>query len=216
MKSELIAENELITILVADDHPLVRNGVVCTLERSTEVKVVGEAQNFTETLQLIEKLRPNMLILDVEMPGGQADQLTLAARELLPELKILILTAHLDEATIRRLVKVKISGYILKDEAPELLLQAVRTISKGAAWFSQSVAQKMMGLNDVPEDRVNLTPREKQILKLISQGKDNGTIAQELYLAEQTVRNYASTIYEKIGVATRVEAVVWALENVQS
>ncbi len=200
-------------IVIADDHPLVRSGVKSTLSRSDEVQVVGEAQDGSETLKMVEQHKPDLLILDVEMPGMPADELTVAARNIVPGLKVLVLTAHEDEASIRRLMKVKISAYMLKDEAPENLLQAVRAISQGAAWFSQSVAHKLMGLSDPEDDLPSLTPREKQILQQIALGHDNQTIANELSLAEQTVRNYASSIYEKIGVASRVEAVVWARDR---
>lgn len=203
----------MMKIVIADDHPLVRSGVKSTLARSDDVQVVGEAQNSAEAMKLIEQHRPDMLILDIEMPGIPADELTVAARELVPDLKILVLTAHEDEGSIRRLMKVKISAYMLKDEAPENLLQAVRAIGQGAVWFSQSVAHKLMGLNDPEDDLPSLTPRERQILTQIALGHDNQTIANELSLAEQTVRNYASSIYEKIGVASRVEAVVWARDR---
>lgn len=203
----------MMKIVIADDHPLVRSGVKSTLARSDDVQVVGEAQNSAEAMKLIEQHKPDMLILDIEMPGIPADELTVAAREVVPELKVLVLTAHEDEASIRRLMKVKISAYMLKDEAPENLLQAVRAIGQGAVWFSQSVAHKLMGLNDPEDDLPSLTPRERQILTQIALGHDNQTIANELSLAEQTVRNYASSIYEKIGVASRVEAVVWARDR---
>jgi len=203
----------MMKIVVADDHPLVRSGVRSTLSRSDDVKVVGEAQSSSETLALILEHKPDLLILDIEMPGIPAEELTVQAREIVPELKILILTAHEDEASIRRLMKVKISAYMLKDEAPENLLQAVRAIGQGAAWFSQSVAHKLMSLHDPQNDLPNLTARERQILTQIALGHDNQTIASELSLAEQTVRNYASSIYEKIGVSSRVEAVVWARDR---
>jgi len=203
----------MMKIVIADDHPLVRSGVKATLSRSDEVEVVGEAQNSSEALKMVELHTPDMLILDIEMPGIPAEELTVLARELVPTLKVLILTAHEDEASIRRLMKVKISAYMLKDEAPENLLQAVRAIDQGAVWFSQSVAHKLMSLSDPEDDLPALTPREKQILTQIALGHDNQTIATTLSLAEQTVRNYASSIYEKIGVASRVEAVVWARDR---
>lgn len=200
-------------IVIADDHPLVLNGVKTTLSRSDDLEVVGEARDGAEALKLIQQHHPQLLIVDVEMPGIPVDQLAEAARGIVPDLKILVLTAHDEEATIRPLMKVKVSGYLLKDEAPESLLQAVRALRQGAAWFSQTVAHKMIYLNQHKEDDLPLTAREKQILAQIALGRDNQTIAQDLSLAEQTVRNYASAIYEKLGVSSRVEAVVWAREH---
>ena len=200
-------------IIIAADHPLVRSGSRATLQRRDDNEVVGEASNSQETLTETNRLKPDLLILDLNMPGKPPEELAVELRETLPDLKILVLPVQEDEASIRRLMKVRISGYLLKDEAPENLLQAVRAISQGAAWFSQTVAHRMMGLRE-GEDRLEvLTPREKQILLQIAQGRDNQTIAKDLSLAEQTVRNYASTIYEKIGVHSRVEAVVWARDN---
>lgn len=200
-------------VLIADDHPLVRSGVRGTLSRSDECDIVGEAQDAKETLKLVEQLKPDLLILDLDMPGGPPEELAQSVRQVHPGLKILVLTAHNDDKILRRLTKVSISGYLLKDEAPENLLQAVRTIGQGAAWFSQAVAQRLLNLHQQEDPVPSLTPRERQILGLISQGKDNQSIAQQLALAEQTVRNYASVIYDKIGVASRVEAVVWARQQ---
>ena len=114
---------------------------------------------------------------------------------------------------LRRIRGTPVSGYILKDEAPENLAQALRVIQQGAVWFSQSVAQKMLGMVTEPDPLQALTSRERQILERIVQGLDNQAIANDLNLAEQTVRNYASTLYEKLAVSSRTEAVVWAREN---
>lgn len=199
--------------MVADDHPLVRSGVRATLSQSDEISVVAEAHDFKEAVELLSKLKPDILLLDVEMPGGKAENLIVTAREMQPNIKILILTSHAEAATIRALMKAKISGYLLKDEAPEHLLQAVRVLGSGATWFSQGVMEKMMNSTDVEDELVALSPREKQILRLLAQAKDNATIADELSLAEQTVRNHVSTLYSKLGVASRVEAIVWVRER---
>lgn len=200
-------------IVIADDHPLVRFGVKSTLARSEEHQVVGEASNAEEALRLVAELKPDLLTLDLNMPGIAPEELAAQAREHHPELKVLVLTAMDDEPTVRRLKKVRLSGYMLKDEAPENLLQAVRAIEQGAVWFSQSIAHKMMGLDIAEDPAPTLTARERQVLAQIARGLDNLAIANELSLAEQTVRNYASAIYEKIGATSRVEAAVWARER---
>ena len=204
---------ERCRILIADDHPLVRSGVKATLSRSEDNMVVGEACNAEEALRLVLAFKPDVITLDLDMPGLSAEDFALQSLAAHPSLKILVITAHDDEATVRRLKKVRISGYMLKDEAPENLLQAVRAIQQGAVWFSQSVAHKMMGL-DTPDDPAPmLTPRERQVLAHIGKGLDNQAIASQLHLAEQTVRNYATNIYDKIGVSSRVEAAVWARDR---
>ena len=204
----------MMRIVIADDHPLVRSGITATLLRSPDNKVVGEASDSEEALRLVASLKPDLLTLDLSMPGTIApEDVAAQALALHPPLKILVLTAHDDEAMVRRLKKVRISGYLLKDEAPENLLQAVRAIEQGAVWISQSIAHKMMGLNATEDPVINLNARERQVLTQIGKGMDNLSIATKLNLAEQTVRNYASAIYEKIGVSSRVEAVVWARER---
>jgi DNA-binding NarL/FixJ family response regulator len=203
----------MITVVVADDHPLMLAGVQATLRQCEEIEVLGTARDGAETLELVRRQAPDLLLLDVEMPGPSAHELVAEARMARPALKVLVLTAHADEASIRRLTRVRISGYMLKDEAPENLLQAVLAVAGGATWFSQTVASKIMGFHD-PEDLWNtLTRRERQILQEIARGLDNQAIAETLSLAEQTVRNYASTIYDKLGVASRVEALVWARDR---
>ncbi|MBX3171962.1 MAG: response regulator transcription factor [Candidatus Eremiobacteraeota bacterium] len=203
----------MLNLMVADDHPLVRSGVRATLSQSEEIKVIAEAHDFAEAVEMLRKIKPDILLLDVEMPGGKAENLILTARELQPDIKILILTSHAEAATIRALMKAKISGYLLKDEAPEHLLQAVRVLGSGATWFSHGVMEKMMHSTDAEDDLVALSPRERQILRLLAQAKDNATIADELSLAEQTVRNHVSTLYSKLGVSSRVEAIVWVRER---
>lgn len=199
-------------VLIADDHPLVRWGVKETLGKHDAVEVIGEAQNTSETLAMVGRYKPDLLILDLDMPGCSADELAHQVCELHPPMKVLILSAHNDDKFLRKLRKVKLSGYLLKDEAPENLLQAVRTIGQGASWFSQAVAQKLLSLNQAPEEDLfaQLTPREREIMQLMADGKDNMTIASELCLSEQTVRNYTSLIYQKIGASSRVEAVLLA------
>ena len=201
----------MLKILIADDHPLIRSGVKATLSASDDVQVVAEAPDFNEVLPLLEQHRPDLLILDVEMPGGKAEVLVVQARQILPDLKILILTGHDSGSTIRALMKTKITGYLLKHEAPEHLLQAVRVLGNGATWFSQGVMAKFLETG-VDEDEVfqTLSPRERQLFQLLVAGKDNAAIAAEVHLAEQTVRNAVSSVYSKIGVSTRVEALVLA------
>lgn len=197
-------------IVVADDHPLVRAGVKTALSRDTALEVVAEAHDAAETLRVVKETQPDLLLLDVEMPGEPCDSLAVSVRQVCPKIKILILSGQVEKAWLRKLTRVAISGYLLKDEAPECLLQAIRTIREGATWFSNTVAQQLLSLHMDPDPTPDLTKREKQILLLIAGGKDNAFIADQLHLAEQTVRNYASTIYNKLGLATRVEAVVWA------
>ena len=202
-------------IVIADDHPLVRSGIRTALLSQDGLTVVAEASTGDEALRAVLEHRPDLLILDVSMPGVPPDQVIARARETFPELKTLILTAHDDDVFVRKLSQAAISGYLLKDEAPESLAQAVRVIEQGAVWFSQSVAAKIMGFSRTQsnEPLTLFNAREKEVMVRIAQGLDNQIISQELHLAKQTVRNYVRTIYQKMGVSSRVQAVLWARER---
>ena len=200
-------------ILLVDDHPLVRAGVRLALSNHEENEIIGEAADGTEALRLVLSLRPDFLVIDIEMPGLSSSEVITQALAAQPDLKILVLTSHADTETLRRIRKIPISGYLLKDEPPEHLLQAFRTVEQGSTWYSHSVAHQMMGIDADSKSKVCFTPREREVMGLISEGRDNSYIAKRLSLAEQTVRNYSTTIYEKIGVASRVEAVIWSKSN---
>lgn len=199
-----------MNIVVADDHPLIRHGVANALARS-EHQLLGEAQDSTEALQMVQEHKPDLLILDVQMPGLPVDQTCARAREIHPPLKILIMSGASNETVLRSLVDARINGFLLKDEATDSLLQAIRTIGEGAGWFSHAVSAKILTLGSQPQDELaTLTSRERQILALLAVGKTNGEISRELSLSEQTVRNKTSIIYSKLNLRTRSEAVVYA------
>ena len=193
-------------IALADDHPLVRAGIRATLLEDPSFETVGEASTGDDALKMVLEKAPDLLILDLSMPGLAPDQVVARSLAALPNLKTLILTAYDDDVYVRRMSQVLISGYLLKDEAPANLLHAIRAILSGAVWFSQTVARKMM----TQDKDLSLTGRERDLLECIAKGLDNKAISEELHLAEQTVRNYTSTLYQKLGVSSRTEAVVWS------
>jgi len=198
------------TIVVADDHPLVRAGVVATLGTSADYRIVGQAKDSFETLDLITREKPWLLLLDLQMDGYPSERLIQDCHESHPSLKVLILSAHLDPRYLRPLREARIEGFLLKDEAPDSLLQALRVLDSGATWFSHAVLQQVMSISEAErlQDGPKLTAREQQVFDLMMQAKDNQTIADELKVSKQTVRRYATVIYEKLGVKSRVEAIV--------
>lgn len=205
-------------VVLADDHPMILRGVRGTLEAQEGVQVVAEVTSGDEALQAVREHKPDLLVLDLSMPGLAPEELVVQSRVEHPDLKVLILTAYSDDYHLMKIAQMPISGYLIKDEAPEHLVQAVRVIGEGAVWFSQCIADKIRGLGKSREDSEpstlsGLSIRERQVLELISQGLDNSVIASRLSLAKQTVRNYTSTLYQKIGVVSRMEALVWAREH---
>jgi DNA-binding NarL/FixJ family response regulator len=208
---------EAIRVIVADDHPLIRTGVRLSLTAESDIEVVGEAATGDEVLGSCKQLEPDIVLLDLSMPGPGPATLLKMLQEECPSLKIVILSAYDDEAHVRNLINAGIAGYVLKDEASEMIVDAIRTVKKGATWFSRSVMQSFMSPPSTPASEssplTELTAREQEILQEIARGQSNAQIALALHLAEQTVRNYTSRIYEKLGISSRAEAIIWAYQN---
>ncbi len=199
-----------IRVLLVDDHPLVRAGLRTTLTAKKELDLVAEAVDGYEARQLCLKHQPDVLLLDLNIPGPSAYETIAYLHEHCPATRVLILTAYDDDAYVRGMTAAGVKGYVLKDEAPETVTDAIRAVIKGGTWFSQTVVKKQTRQKiEAPL----LTERELQILSLIAQGLDNVQIAAELNLARQTVRNYVSRIYASLELHSRAEAVIWARER---
>ncbi len=205
-----------IRVLLADDHPLVRAGIRATLTREENVTLVGEAINGDGVRRLCQDLTPDVLLLDIRMPGPPPAQTVAYLRQQCPDVKVLVLTAYDDDAYVRGLIGAGAVGYVLKDEAPETVVRAIRSVMRGDSWFSRAIVEKLAQSDtDWPAlaTTPSLTITEHDILVMMAQGWDNSRIATTLSLAGQTVRNYTSRIYDKLGVGSRAEAIVWARER---
>jgi DNA-binding NarL/FixJ family response regulator len=204
-------------IVVVDDHPIMQDGVKLVLTGHPDLKLIGTADNGDDATTTIELLQPDLLILDLKMPGSSPFVVIAETRIRSPHTKILIMSAFDDAEYIRRLRLIGIDGYILKDEAPELLVNAVRTILQGATWFSHKVFDTMLLLERQRHQEYqtweHLTERQQGVLIGLGKGWSNKQIALELHLAEQTVRNYTSLLYEKLGIESRAHAVIWFYEQ---
>lgn len=208
--------HEVIRVLLADDHPLMRKGIRTSLEEESDIMVVGEAADGQAAQRMSQRLQPDVLLLDLSMPGPSALETMNYLYQHCPTVKIVILTAHDDEVYMRHLIAAGAAGYVLKDETDETLVHAIRVIMSGDQWFSRSVVEKLSHVHEAhagQELALRLTDREQEILMMIAQGLSNAVIASRLDLAEQTVRNYASRLYTALGVRSRAEAIVWAKER---
>lgn len=205
---------EPIRVFLADDHPLIRAGIRATLEAVPDVVVVGEAADGEKTQQRCRDLHADVLLLDLNMPGPRPTSTVAFLQEHCPETRVLVLTAYDGDAYVRGLLGAGVAGYVLKDEAPDALVDAVRSVAHGGTWFSRPVVAALThrGLQVEPPSRV-LTDREDELLGLLTRGLDNACIASELHLGEQTVRNYLSRLYRKLGVQTRTEAIIWVRDG---
>lgn len=207
---------DAIRVIVADDHPLIRTGVRLSLSAEEDIAVVGEAATGDDAITLAKSGDSHVLLLDLSMPGPGPEALLATFQKECPQLKIIVLSASDDDAHVRSLINAGINGYVLKDEASEMIADAIRTVVKGATWFSRSVMQTFMSPPPASKESsplTELTGREKEILQEIARGQSNAQIALALHLAEQTVRNYTSRIYEKLGISSRAEAIIWAFQN---
>lgn len=207
--------SKLIRVLLADDHPLVRAGIRTTMNAEQDIDLVGEAVNGHEAQHLCRELKPDVLLLDLNMPGPQAIEIIAYVHTHCPTTNVVVLTAYDDDAYIQGLLSAKVDGYVLKDEATESVANAIRTVCNGGTWFSRTIVEKLLLSRTAPlaSDDPTLTEREHQILAMIGRGFDNAKIAAELHLAEQTVRNYVSRLYVALGVNSRSEAIIWAREH---
>jgi DNA-binding NarL/FixJ family response regulator len=207
-----------IEVVVADDHPIVRNGIVQELSQHPDIKVIGLAANGNEALQLTQTLEPDVLILDISMPGLGAGDL-LHRIEILPRRPyVLVLTAHSDLEYVLVTLKAGVTGYMLKDEDPSMITVAVRVVAQGQTWMSSSVIGRVVSHTVRAEESNNephLSLREHEILQILADGKGNQEIGDLLGISERTVRFHLRNIYDKLGLQRRGEAIAWAVRQKQ-
>lgn len=199
--------SKMIRVLIADKHSLVKAGIRATLAAEEDVKLVGEASNGSEVQRLTQELKPDVLLLSSNITDSTPTEILTCVRAHCSEVKVLVLTIF-DELYSHNLVAAGVAGCVLKDEKTETLVSAIRTVAQGNTWFSQPILEKLVQPQEPP-----LNCREQEILTMIAKGWDNARIAAEIRLAEQTVRNYISRIYDKLEVNSRSKAVVWAREH---
>jgi DNA-binding NarL/FixJ family response regulator len=199
--------SQAIRVLVADDHPLVRAGVVGILSNDARIRVVGEAASGDDAIALAGRVHPEIVLLDLSMPGPPASVTVRAMRECIPQVRIIVLTAYHDRAQARALIAGGVAGYVLKSDAPEAVVDAIRTVHEGGAWLSPEIATGLAEAHPIITS--GLTPREQELLALLQQGSDAADMAAKLNLRDQTVRNYLHQLYGKLGVSSRAEALLW-------
>jgi len=206
----------MLTVIVVDDHPVVRAGVRMVLDAAEGINVLAEGTTGADALRLVALHHPDVLVLDVNLPDINGVEVTRRLREQGETAAILVMTVHDDSRTVFGLLENGATGYVLKDEALETLERAVRAVARGESWLSPTVARQVVkrAVGDViaaPESL--LTPRELEVLRLLAQGLDNAAIAQQLVVTRRTVQNHVSNIYGKLNVASRTEAALYAIRH---
>ncbi len=204
-----------ITVLLVDDHAIVRSGVRAYLETQPDLLVVGEASSGEEAVHLAETLVPDVILMDLLMPGMDGVEATWRARRVSPTSQVIVLTSYHDDVYIFPAIKAGALSYLLKDVGPEELAEAVRTAARGEAVLHPRVAarliQEMRGAHG-PEINpfTELSEREQEVLRLIAAGMSNADIAAELVLSEKTVKGHVSNILSKLHLADRTQAAIFA------
>lgn len=205
---------ETIRILLVDDHEVVRLGLRSLLENRSGMVVIGEASTGREALRLAAELRPEVVVLDLRLPDRKGTEVCRELRAQSEPPQVLILSAFADESDAVAAVRAGAAGYLLKESGGGALLAAIETVARGEAVLDPRLVGRLFHLSEpVPLEQVGLSPRERDILRLMAKGLTNREVGQELFLGEGTVRNHITSIFAKLGVNNRAQAVAYALRN---
>jgi len=210
---------ETLHILVAEDHPLFRKGMISLLSSVPEFEVVGQAATGEEAVVRAEQLQPDVVLMDLQMPEVNGIEATRRILQESPSVRVLVVTLFEDEDSVFMALRAGARGYVLKDAEEEEMVHAIRAVGRGEAIFSPNVATRVLAYfaasspgGASPQAFPTLTDREREILHFIAQGQPNPSIAKELSLSTKTVGNYVSNIFTKLQVADRAQAIIRARE----
>ncbi len=200
----------MIRVLVADDHPIVRSGIVALLQTADDVEVVGEAATGLEVVELARDLEPDVVLMDLRMPGIDGDEATARILSERPVTRVLILTTYESDDSILTAIEAGASGYLLKAAPQDEILAGVRAVARGEVALAPRIAALLVQRVKTPA--IALSPRETQVLRLVAAGRSNPAIAAELFVGEATVKTHLLHVFEKLNVSDRTRAVTRAME----
>ena len=203
----------MITVLVVDDHELVRTGICRMLEDHAEIQVIGQAESGEEAISLVRQHHPNVVLLDVNMPGIGGVETTRRLLQTAPETKVLAVSGLAEEPYPSLLLKAGAKGYMLKTSSAAEILNSIRKVYRGEEAIETEVDNKIKYHDSHPNLHDDLTARERDILALLAKGYDNQTIANELFISLKTVKTHVSNILGKLNVDDRTQAVVYAFRH---
>lgn len=209
---------ETIRILIADDHAVVREGLRLLISSEPGMEVIGQAADGVEAVQMAQKLTPDVILLDLVMPNKDGIQAITEIKHQNPEARILVLTSFAEDDKVFPAIKAGALGYLLKDSSPQELLQAIRDTRQGESSLHPAIARKLIKeINrpaaDLPPAEKSLTEREVEVLKLVAQGLSNQEIADRLIISERTVRTHVGNILDKLHLANRTQAALYAFRE---
>lgn len=204
--------SEVIRVLVADDHAVVRAGIVALLAAEPGIEVVGEAVDGEDAVEQALALRPDLVVMDVRMPRLTGDAATAAIRAQADEVRVLVLTTYESDASILSAIEAGASGYLLKAAPADELIAGVRSVAAGEVALSPAIAAQLVARMREPAP-ATLTPRETEVLRLVAEGLSNREIGERLFLGESTVKTHLLRTFEKLGVNDRTRAVTLAMQR---
>ena len=210
-----------IKLLLADDHAVVRSGLRMLLEAQPDMEIVAEAENGRETIEKVLAFQPDIVLMDIEMPGMNGIEATRKIKEESPETAVLALTMYEDDQYFFEMLKAGAAGYIPKRAAPDALVNAIRTVKKGEVFLYPSMAaylvEDYLQRDEAPEedeaDVIDLTTREREVLVLIAEGLSNGEISEKLVISIKTVDRHRENIMRKLNIHNRIDLVKFALKK---
>jgi DNA-binding NarL/FixJ family response regulator len=206
-------------IILVDDHEVVRLGLKALLDRHPNFEVVGEAGTAREAIELVETLQPDVVVLDIRLPGGSGIEACQEIADRFPNSKVIMLTSYADDEMLFSAIRAGAAGYVLKQIGGEDLVRAIEAVGRGEALLDPAVTQRIFqevrkaAREEEASAFSTLTAQERHVLLLVSEGRTNREIAKFLFLGEGTVRNYVSSILSKLGVSNRAEAAAFAVEH---
>ncbi len=210
-------DNQTIRVVITDDHAIVRKGIRALLATEKDIQVVGEACNGAEVVELAGKLLPDVILMDLVMPVKDGIEATREVTARYPQVRVLVLTSFAADDKVFPAIKAGALGYLLKDSGPELLVRAIHDVHRGEPSLEPSIARKVLFELSHPASAEAttdpLTERELEVLRLVAQGLSNREIADQLVVAEFTVRSHVSSILSKLHLASRTQAALYALKS---
>lgn len=202
-----------IRVVLVDDHAVVRRGLAQLLGGAGDIEVVGHAGDGAEAIEVVRDVRPHVVLMDLQMPGVDGVEATRRVLEEQPEVQVVVLTSYSDGARIVAALDAGAVGYLLKDADPEDVLDGVRAVSRGESPIHPRAARQLLTARAGSPSRVELTPREAEVLGLVRSGLANKQIARRLGISERTVKAHLTSVFQRIGVADRTQAALWAERN---
>ena len=199
----------MISVLVAEDHTVMRGGLVELLSVADDLEVVGTAVDGAEAIELAEELRPDVVLMDISMPDVDGIRATGSILEARSETRVVMLTAFSDRDRVVAALDAGAIGYLLKDSEPQEVLEAVRAAARGDAPLAPRAARELLAARS-EEQRADLSKREREVLALVAEGLPNKLIARRLEISEKTVKTHLTSVFQRIGVSDRTQAALWA------